>query len=288
MKPRKNKITPLLFGIAISGVAMLGVFSCDTSEFFDAEEESASKSNYIKITTESLVNVELVAIGVEKGSWIDLNGNGKKDKGEDFNGLDTYEVEGTVAVYGKIDDFNCPDNQITKLEINNQSLSRLDCSDNKLTVLDLTKAPKLNVLDCKNNQIENLQLVKQKFIRLDCSNNRLTSLSIFVETKYTGGVAIFCNDNQIEKLSLNGGLPTYIYCHHNRIHGENFNKFLDSLGKHSSSGEDFRYCAFVSESAKEENFATEGQVAAAKNKGWQLVYNCVGYAGNCPVYKGRK
>ena len=24
-----------------------------------------------------------------KGSWIDLNGNGKKDKGEDFNGLDT-------------------------------------------------------------------------------------------------------------------------------------------------------------------------------------------------------
>ncbi len=224
----KSKILPLLLGMV-----MLGFASCDPSEYFGTEEESAGKENYIKITTESLVNVELVAVGVEAGSWIDLNGNGKKDKGEDFNGLDTYEVEGTVAVYGKIDDFNCPDNQITKLEINNQSLSRLDCSGNQLTELNVTKIPKLNVLDCKNNQIENLQLAKQKFIRIDCSNNKLKSLSIFVETKYTGGVAIHCNDNQIEKLSLNGGIPLYIYCHHNRINGENFNKFLESLGKYS-------------------------------------------------------
>jgi Leucine-rich repeat (LRR) protein len=288
MTTRKNIICPLLLGLAILGMTMSGLSSCDPSEFFNTDEESASKDNYIKITTESLVNVELVEIGGEKGSWIDLNGNGKKDKGEDFNGLNTYEIEGTATIYGKIDDFTCRGSHIIKLEINNQSLSRLDCGDNKLTELNLTKVPKLNVLDCKNNRIENLQLTKQKFIRLDCSNNRLKSLSIFVETKYTGGVAIHCNDNQIEKLSLNGGLPTYIYCHHNRIHGENFNKFLESLGKYSSSGEDFRYCAFVGESAKEENFATEGQVAAAKNKGWQLVYNCVGYAGNCPVYKGRK
>ncbi len=275
-----------LFVAAFLGVAMLGFASCLPIEFFNIDEESASKENYIKITTESLVNVELVAIGVETGSWIDLNGNGKKDKGEDFNGIDTYEVDGTVAVYGKIEDFNCKGNQIVKIEIKNQSLSRLDCSDNKLTELDLTKVPKLNVLDCKNNRIEDLQLAKQKFVRLDCSKNRLTSLSVFVENKYTGAVAIHCNDNQIEKLSLNGGIPTYIYCHHNRINGENFNRFIDSLGKYSSSGGQLRDCVFVGESAKEENFATKSQVAEANNKGWRLVINCVGYVGNCPTYRG--
>jgi len=71
----KSKILPLLLGMV-----MLGFASCDPSEYFGTEEESAGKENYIKITTESLVNVELVAVGVEAGSWIDLNGNGKKIK----------------------------------------------------------------------------------------------------------------------------------------------------------------------------------------------------------------
>ena len=77
-------------------------------------------------------------------------------------------------------------------------MSRLDCSGNQLTELNVTKIPKLNVLTVKIIR-GNLQLAKQKFI-IDCSNNKLKSLSIFVETKYTGGVAIHCNDNQIEKL----------------------------------------------------------------------------------------
>jgi len=54
-----------------------------------------------------------------------------------------------------------------KLE-NFDNLEVLECDQNQLTSLDISKCPKLKVLDCGKNKLTNL----------DCSNNKLLTLIV--------------------------------------------------------------------------------------------------------------
>ena len=73
--------------------------------------------------------------------WIDLNNNGEKDDGEAVNKFEKY-VEytlgaQTVTVYGKVTVLNCKNNELTSLDVgDNTALKYLSCRENLLTSLE--------------------------------------------------------------------------------------------------------------------------------------------------------
>ncbi len=75
---------------------------------------------------------------------------------------------------------DCNNNQLTKLDVSkNTKLTSLYCYGNKLTTLDLSNNTKLFYLQCSNNRLTNLNVSKNTALReLYCYDNQLTGLDI--------------------------------------------------------------------------------------------------------------
>lgn len=108
---------------------------------------------------------------------------------DDDGRLSRYEAR-------RILDMSCPGLGIASLQgiAEFGRLRQLDCSDNELTILDLSANRGLEQLDCRVNQltilyIEDLSLLS----RLDCSENALTSL-IFPATGILDYIVVGAND----------------------------------------------------------------------------------------------
>ena len=81
-------------------------------------------------------------------------------------------------------------------------LTSLNCSDNRLTALDVGNLHNLETLDCSGNQIssENLKLPSAYLKTLDCSNNRLERLD---ETVLPATLTeLDCSDNPLTVLNV--------------------------------------------------------------------------------------
>tara|TARA_B100000809_G_C14742198_1_gene389013 strand:- start:14 stop:565 length:552 start_codon:yes stop_codon:yes gene_type:complete len=74
----------------------------------------------------------------------------------------------------------CSDNQITSLNLNNNTqLDEVHCSNNQLTTLDVSNSIILYALDCDNNNLFSLDLSSNTDLSfLDCDSNQLTLLDI--------------------------------------------------------------------------------------------------------------
>lgn len=82
-------------------------------------------------------------------------------------------------------------------------LTSLNCSDNRLTALDVGNLHNLETLNCSGNQIssENLKLPSAYLKTLDCSNNRLERLD---ETVLPATLTeLDCSDNPLTVLNVN-------------------------------------------------------------------------------------
>ena len=82
-------------------------------------------------------------------------------------------------------------------------LTSLNCSNNRLTALDVGNLHNLETLDCSGNQIssENLKLPLAYLKTLDCSNNRLERLD---ETVLPATLTeLDCSDNPLTVLNVN-------------------------------------------------------------------------------------
>lgn len=79
-------------------------------------------------------------------------------------------------------------------------LQRLDCSDNALTILDLSQNRSLTYLNCSGNRLERLDIDRLLLLAsLDCSDNRLTSL-LLPATRAL--VLIDCQRNDLRTLDV--------------------------------------------------------------------------------------
>ncbi len=97
-------------------------------------------------------------------------------------GADTV-IDGKVetSVVSILDFLNIPGANITSLEGIQDfvSLTRLDCYNNNLTSLDVTKLVNLALLQCDENEITSLDLSKNPNLYfLKCNNNRLTYVNL--------------------------------------------------------------------------------------------------------------
>ena len=117
---------------------------------------------------------------------------------------------------------------VTGISINNKNctdltgiayfanLTTLDCSDNKLTRLDMSGNPALSTLSCQHNELEELNLKDNaNLTELNCSYNKLTTLDVSKNAKLS---ALRCYNNGMEELNL-GDIThlTLLQCEDNNL-----------------------------------------------------------------------
>ena len=118
----------------------------------------------------------------------------KVDKNKDGK-LQKKEIE-------NVDDWDLMDKGISSLTGIEYftSLELLDCSDNKLTVLDLSGNLNLTGMSCANNQITQLNVSRNKRLEnLGCYNNKLKSLDVSNNTSLR---ILNCSDNPLTTIDI--------------------------------------------------------------------------------------
>jgi hypothetical protein len=96
------------------------------------------------------------------------------------------------------------------------SLTRLDCNENQITTLDVSKNTALTELYCGDNQITTLDVSKNANLKtLECSGNLLTNLNTSKNTNLT---ELNCYKNQLTTLNLgNNEVLKKVYCTFNQL-----------------------------------------------------------------------
>lgn len=115
-----------------------------------------------------------------------------------------YVYKETLAndSYLYLEDYNIAD--LTGIEYFT-GLKELDCSDNKLTTLDVSALTNLEYLDCRENQLTSLNVDGlTKLDDLYCGYNQLTKLDVSSSTEMDD---LYCQHNQISTLILNSTAP---------------------------------------------------------------------------------
>lgn len=136
-----------------------------------------------------------------------------------------------IELFPKLDTLDCKNNNLTRLDVSkNTKLTKLYCEFNQLTGLDLNKNTKLTELTCQVNQLTSLDLSKNTALtKLDCALNPLTSLDVSNNTALT---YLDCNYNQLTGLDLSQNTAlTKLGCHDNQLTSLDLSKntALDTL-----------------------------------------------------------
>ena len=135
--------------------------------------------------------IKTYRLGVYVKNWLDRDNSQKFAYHHNYSGSSFR----TITITGKnITDLNCRKNQLTNLDVsNNSNLRELYCDNNQLTNLDVSKNTLLTKLNCSNNQLKSLDVSKNAaMIYLNCRLNQLTCSALN---------ALFekLHDNRVEK-----------------------------------------------------------------------------------------
>lgn len=123
----------------------------------------------------------------------------------------------TVKIIGNCSYLDCSENGITSIDLSKNSLlTYLDCTSNKLEVLDVSNEAQLVILKCVDNQLTSLVLPQNSQMTfLNCDWNKLTELDFSKQTKLKG---LKCNYNVLTSLDLtNSENIESIECKGNKI-----------------------------------------------------------------------
>lgn len=136
-----------------------------------------------------------------------------------------------IELFPNLEKLDCKNNNLTRLDVSkNTKLTKLYCEFNQLTGLDLSKNIALTELNCQVNQLTSLDLSKNTALtKLDCALNPLTSLDVSNNTALT---YLDCNYNQLTSLDLSQNTAlTKLGCHDNQLTSLDLSKntALDTL-----------------------------------------------------------
>lgn len=101
-------------------------------------------------------------------------------------------LEGLYFFTG-LKDLQCNNNSIKTLDISkNTKLTLLHCTNNQIEILDTSKNIQLIYLACFSNKLKNLDLSQNSNLsQLDCSNNLLTDTSVLIPNSvYNNALAV--------------------------------------------------------------------------------------------------
>ncbi len=123
----------------------------------------------------------------------------------------------TITIRGDVTKLYCSSNQLTSLDVSDCStLTALVCYNNQLTSLNVSGCTALTTLDCQSNQLTSLDVSGcTALTSLDCSRNQLTSLDVSGCTSLT---KLECQWNQLTSLDVSGCTAlTALYCGGNQL-----------------------------------------------------------------------
>ncbi|MGI6572447.1 MAG: lipocalin family protein [Fermentimonas sp.] len=206
--------------------------------------------------------------------WIDLNNNGNKDDGEAitvFGSEVDYPLGArTVTIYGKVTELNCSSNQLTALDVtNNTALEELRCLFNRLTALDVSKHSALVELSCQYNDLTSLNVDNNTALKvLSCNYNQLTTLNVDNNTALE---SLSCNYNKLTTLDVsNNTALRFLWCSDNNISGNNMGVLVNSLPDRTGK-EAGDFMAIAPSSLDEGNTLALDQAQVATGKNWRVL-----------------
>lgn len=125
---------------------------------------------------------------------------------EDLEKLDCHGIGLTELNVGKnfkLEELDCSQNQLKKsVDILSSGLKKLNCSNNKLTYMNLGILYGLNLeeVNCSNNEIRNIVMDSVgELVKFDCSNNDLMTLDVSQCFKLK---ELNCSGNQLMELDV--------------------------------------------------------------------------------------
>ena len=118
----------------------------------------------------------------------------------DVRGMNISTLEG-IQYFTALTKLICSENQLTSLDLsNNTALVYLFCDNNQLTSLYVSNNTVLTFLYCYNNQLTSLDMSSfTALVGLECYNNQLTSLNVSNCTELVG---LECYNNQLTNLNV--------------------------------------------------------------------------------------
>ncbi len=133
-----------------------------------------------------------------------------------INGSGTGDVTG-IGYFTNLKELDCYNNQLTKLDLSkNTELKMLNCAYNTLNSLDLSANTKLETLHCENTGIGSLNVSTAAALKeLVCSGNRLAALDVSANTNLE---ILNCQQNEITTLNVSANTAlTELTCGLNKL-----------------------------------------------------------------------
>ncbi|MDE7089847.1 MAG: hypothetical protein K2O54_06980, partial [Prevotella sp.] len=196
----------------------------------------------------------------------------------DVVGKNISSLQG-IEYFTALATLNCSNNQLTALDVSRNIILRsLGCYKNRLTALDVSKNAKLINLYCYDNQLTTLDVSECVALeKLYCYSNQLTALDV---SKHTILGSLDCSNNQLTALdvSKNTALNT-LYFHCNQIKGTSMDNLINSLPTNNNADSFFELYVYSSVNPNEGNVCTKEQVLAAEEKGWRVWCEIDAYGG---------
>ena|GEM_PF-5704092 len=128
------------------------------------------------------------------------------------------DLHRTITIIGEnISFLNCSNNRLTGVDVSeNNLLVYLCCSQNRLINLDVSKNTFLTNLECNSNQLTSLDVGKNILLSgLICSNNQLTNLDVSKNTLLSG---LICNFNELKELDMSKNtVLSALWCSNNQL-----------------------------------------------------------------------
>lgn len=132
----------------------------------------------------------------------------------DISELNIEDLTG-IEDFVNLLNLNCADNQLLSLDISkNTSLKQLFCHGNLLSNLDVSIHTDLEILWCYDNALSNLDVTNNlKLISLVCQDNNLNNIDV---SQNTNLIVFSCERNQIRVLDVSNNLKlTRLQCREN-------------------------------------------------------------------------
>ena len=106
-----------------------------------------------------------------------------------------------IEVFYALESLDCRNNQLSKLDVSkNAALKDLRCAGNQLSELDVSKNAALKILWCDSNRLSKLDVSKNAALKyLSCMENQLSELNV---SKNAALEALFCYRNQLSELDV--------------------------------------------------------------------------------------
>ncbi|KAK3604987.1 hypothetical protein CHS0354_000652 [Potamilus streckersoni] len=108
-----------------------------------------------------------------------------------------------IEYFVKLEELNCYQNKLTSLDVSkNVGLREFYCNQNLLQNLDVSKNVLLTVLNCSNNQLKILDVSRNQYLGIFlCERNQLTSLNVSSNFRMA---ELICSDNLLPTLNVRG------------------------------------------------------------------------------------